>query len=136
SAPESGRDLPRGGGAVEGAAFGGGGGWGGGGGGGRVYRLRRRRRGSSGRHASRFPFSASRSVDILPHGPDIGHHITDRDGLAFLHHDLDERAVRACDQLHHRFVGFDLGEGVPRLDLVALFLRPFDEAPFFHRGRK
>src|SRR2546425_750470 len=43
----------------------------------------------------------------------------------------------AGDQLHHRFVGLDLGERLPRLHRVAFPLMPFHQAPFLHgRGER
>src|SRR5947208_1581128 len=44
--------------------------------------------------------------------------------------------VRARDQVHHRLVGLDLGERLPRLHRVAVALVPLGHTPLLHGGRE
>src|SRR5262249_51152046 len=37
---------------------------------------------------------------------------------------------------HGRFIGFDLGQHITFIDLIAFFFQPADETPFLHRWRE
>src|SRR5205814_5320445 len=54
----------------------------------------------------------------------------------FVGEPLAQDAIAARNELHHRFVGLDLGQYIARFDLVAFVLVPLDEAAFFHRRRE
>src|SRR5207248_1402376 len=76
-------------------------------------------------------------ADRLPRRRDHGDDVPHRHRLPLCDRDLPQHAVGAGDQLHHRFVGLDLGERLPRLHCVAVPLMPLHQAPFLHgRGER
>ena len=75
-------------------------------------------------------------VDVLVRAADDAEQVAHGARLTFAGDDLADHAIAARDDLHHRLVRLHLGEHVALRDLLALLLRPFDEAPLFHRGRE
>jgi len=76
------------------------------------------------------------SIDFFTRLPNPRDDVPDRHRRPFRHDDLQELTVSARDQLHHCFIGLDLGERVAGFYGVAFLLGPLHEAPFLHRGRQ
>ena len=77
----------------------------------------------------------ARFPNVLAVTGEHSNHIVDRDILrAFRHKDFCNGAFIDGFDFHRRLVGFDFGDHIAGLDLVALFLEPLRKVALLHGG--